>query len=423
MEFSQMSRQELQTLYAALTKKYNEFIAQRLQLNMSRGRPSPEQLDLCRCVNLPLSDFICENGEDVRNYSNLSGIPEARRLFGKIFGVPASQVLVGGSSSLNLMFDTICRAFLHGVLPDSPPWSQQGKVKFLCPVPGYDRHFAITGSFGIEMISVPMQDNGPDMALVEKLVAEDESVKGIWCVPIYSNPDGITYSDAVVRRFAAMRTAASDFRIFWDMAYCLHHLDRNNRDYLLNLYDECVKCGNEDRLYMFASTSKVTMAGSGISAMAMSPANFAWTVRQLSIQTICHDNVNQLRHLRLLPDLAAVESVMDQHAALLRPKFQVVMDALEKEVGQLGIAYWHQPRGGYFVSVFTERDCAKRVVELCREVGVELTPAGATYPYSNDPADSNIRLAPTNASLEDLTKAMEIFCLAIKLATIEKLLG
>lgn len=423
MEFSQMDPQELQALYEVLTKKYHQFKAQGLRLNMSRGKPSGEQLDLCRCVNQPITDFICENGEDVRNYSSLAGIPEARRLFGEIFGMPAQQVLAAGSSSLNLMYDTICRAFLHGVLPGSRPWNQQEKIKFLCPVPGYDRHFAITESFGIEMITVPMRKDGPDMDQVEKLVAKDELIKGIWCVPIYSNPDGITYSDQVVRRLAAMPAAAKDFRVFWDMAYCVHHLDRHDRDYLLNLYEECVKCGHQDRPYLFASTSKVTMAGSGICAMAMSPANFDWTLKQLSVQTICHDNVNQLRHLRLLPDLAAVEEMMDKHAALLRPKFQVVLDALEAEIRPCGIGHWHKPKGGYFISVFTENGCAKRVVSLCREAGVELTPAGATYPYGNDPADSNIRLAPTYASLADLTKAMELFCLAIKLAAIEKILG
>lgn len=423
MKFSQMGTDELKVLYSSLEKKYADFKSQGLKLNMSRGKPASDQLDLCGDIHSLLDGFICEDDTDVRNYGTLVGIPEARRLFAEILGVPPEQVIAAGSSSLNLMYDTICRAYLHGVGPDSKPWSQYDKVKFLCPSPGYDRHFAITQSFGIEMIPVPMNEDGPDMDIVEELVASDELIKGLWCVPMYSNPDGITFSDETVRRFAAMPTAAKDFRLIWDNAYCVHHLDRNDRDYLLNIYDECVKCGNEDRVYMFTSTSKVTMAGAGISAMAMSPANFDWTIKQLTIQTICYNNLNQLRHCRILPDLAAVENIMDRHAAIIKPKFQIVLDALEAEIKPCDIAHWHSPKGGYFVSFFTEKGCASRVVLLCKEAGVELTGAGATYPYGNDPDDSNIRIAPSFPSTEELSKAMELFCLAVKMATLEKILA
>ena len=422
MKFSDMTTKQQKELLADLQAKYQDFQSLGLSLNMSRGKPAAEQLDLCHELHGQLDDFICEDGTDVRNYNLLSGIPEARRLFGDILGVPADQVLAAGSSSLNLMYDTVCRAYLHGVLPDSKPWSDYPKIKFLCPAPGYDRHFAITQSFGIEMIPIPMTATGPDMDIVEKLVAADELIKGIWCVPMYSNPEGITFSDQTVKRFAAMPTAAADFRIFWDNAYCVHYLDPSDRDTLLNLYEECRKQGNEDRVYIFASTSKVTMAGSGISAMAMSPANFSWTTKQLNIQTICHDNVNQLRHCRYLPNIEAIEKVMDKHAAILKPKFGVVLDALEQEIAPYGIAHWNKPKGGYFISFFAMEGCAKRVVALCKEAGVELTGAGATYPYGYDPADSNIRIAPSYPTIEELAKAMELFCLSVKIAALEKLL-
>jgi len=423
VKFSEMGAPAQKALYDQLQKEYTGFKSLGLKLNMSRGKPAPKQLEICRAIHEKPDNFICEDGTDVRNYSYVSGIPEAKRLFADILGVPATQVLVGGNSSLNLMYDTVCRAYLHGVLPNAAPWSRQGKVKFLCPSPGYDRHFAITKSFDIEMIPVPMKEDGPDMDMVEQLVANDPLIKGIWCVPMYSNPDGITYSDTVVRRFAAMPTAAGDFRVFWDNAYCVHYLDGNDRDYLLNIYDECVKCGTQDRVYIFASTSKITMAGAGISAMTMSRANYDWAIKLLSIQTICYDNLNQLRHCRYLPDVAAVERVMAQHAAIVKPKFQIVLDALEQEIEPYGIARWHRPKGGYFISFFAESGCAKRIVALCKEAGVELTGAGATYPYGDDPQDSNIRIAPTFPSEEDLGKAVSLFCLAVKLATLEKILG
>lgn len=421
MKFSEMSSSQLNELYSSLSKEYEDFRSLQLKLNMSRGKPAPSQLELCRGVHDYPESFICEDGSDVRNYTVLDGIPEAKRLFGEILGVPAENILAGGSSSLNLMYDTICRAYLHGVLPEYQPWSQQGEIKFLCPSPGYDRHFAVTDSFGIKMIAVPMKDYGPDMDIVKKMVAEDSSIKGIWCVPMYSNPEGLTFSDEVVRQFATMKTAAPDFRIMWDNAYCVHHLDRNDRDYLLNIFDECKKAGTEDRVYIFASTSKVTMAGSGICAAAMSKANLNWTLKWLNIQTICHDNVNQLRHARYLPNLAAVEELMDKHAAIIRPKFQVVLDTLEKEIAPCEIAHWHNPKGGYFISFTAMDGCAKRIVSLCKEAGMEMTGAGATYPYGNDPTDSNIRIAPTFPSVEELAKAMQLFCVAVKMASIEKL--
>lgn len=422
MKFAEMDKEQLQLLYDSLKQEYQEYQQQGLKLNMSRGKPAPEQLDLCAGVNDCPTDFICEDGSDARNYGPLDGIPEAKRLFGEILGMPAENVIVGGSSSLNMMYDTICRAYLHGVLPGATPWSQQGQIKFLCPTPGYDRHFLVTQSFGIEMISVPMTESGPDMDIVEQLVANDAKIKGIWCVPMYSNPDGITYSDETVRRFAALHPAADDFRIFWDNAYCVHHLDPNDHDHLLNLYNECLKNGTEDQFYTFASTSKITMAGSGICAMAMSKANYDWTLKQLTIQTICHDNVNQLRHSRYLPNLAAVEQLMAKHASCIKPKFQLVLGALQEKVAPCGIAHWHNPRGGYFISFFAMPGCAKRIVALCKEAGVELTAAGATYPYGQDPQDSNIRIAPTFPSVEELRKTMDIFCVAVKLATLEKLL-
>ena len=423
MKFEEMNLSQQNDIYEQLKKHYQEIKAKNLSLNMTRGKPCTTQLDICRAIHEPLENYNYENGEDARNYGAVEGIPEARRLFGQVFGMDASQVIVGGCASLNLMYDTVCRAYIHGVLPDQEPWCKQGNIKFLCPVPGYDRHFAITESFGIEMVTVPMNEDGPDMDIVEALVSKDAQIKGIWCVPMYSNPDGITYSDEVVKRFASMKTAAPDFRIFWDNAYCVHHLDMENRDSLLNLYDECVKNGTEDRVYTFASTSKITFAGSGISAMAMSPANYAWTLKQMSIQVICNNNVNQLRHARFLPDMAAIEKTMSQHAEILRPKFRMVLDKLNTEIKPYGIARWHEPKGGYFVSFFSMDGCAKRIVSLCKEAGLQLTSAGATYPYGDDPRDSNIRLAPTYPDLAELEQAMELFCITVKMASLEKLIN
>ena len=423
MKYENMTSSQQSSLYEQLLKEYEKIRSLNLDLNMTRGKPCNQQFAICDKMQQALDNYISEDGTDVRNYGTLEGIPEARRLFSLLLDMPEEQVIIGGSSSLNLMFDMVCRAYIHGVLPDQQPWSKQGMVKFLCPSPGYDRHFTITQSFGINMIPVPVNEDGPDMDTVEQLAAADPLIKGIWCVPMYNNPDGSTYSDQVVRRFASMATAAPDFRIFWDNAYCVHHLDLAHKDKLCNLYDECLKNGTEDRVYAFASTSKITLAGSGISAMAMSPANYSWTRQLMSVQTICCNGVNQLRHARFLPDMAAVEEVMGKHADIIRPKFRLVLDKLTQEIAPLGIANWHEPKGGSFISFFAINGCAKRIVELCKAAGLQLTAAGATYPYGIDPDDSNIRIAPTYPSLSELNQAMDLFCLAIKMASLEKLLG
>ncbi len=425
-KLTEMSREELSQFYTQTESAYTAFKLRGLQLNMARGKPSQEQLDLTRNLHQPITDFLDEDGDDVRNYGKLLGIPEARRLFGEILQVPSSQVIAGGVSSLNLMYDMICRAYIYGVLPQYTPWRLLPQVKFLCPVPGYDRHFAITESLGFTHIPVPMHDDGPDMDMIDRLVAEDDSIKGIWCVPMYSNPDGITYSDAVVRRFAALKPAAADFRIFWDNAYCVHHLYPNQperQDHLLSIYEACQEQGSEDMVYLFASTSKITMASAGISAMAMSPANFVWTVEKLSLQTIGYNRVNQLMHARYMPDLSSVEQVMSRHADLLRPRFELVLNKLQAEISPLGIAQWRKPRGGYFISFFALPGTARRVVALCKEAGLVLTGAGATYPGGHDPLDSNIRLAPSYPSLQELERAMELFCVCVKLAAAERLLA
>lgn len=425
MKLADMDKSQLQAMKADLEKQFGEFKARGLKLNMARGKPSSAQLDLSMGLLHALDgcSLKAADGTDVRNYGGLNGIPEARALFGEILGMPADQIIIGGSASLNLMYDTISRAFLHGVLPGSTPWSKVDGIKFLCPAPGYDRHFSICQSFNIEMIPVPLKEDGPDMDIIEKLLAADDTIKGIWCVPMYSNPDGITYSDEVVKRFAALKPAAKDFRIFWDNAYCMHHLDPNNPDHLYNIYDACKAAGNEDMVYMFASTSKITFAGSGISAMAASPANIEFTSKQLNIQTISYDKVNQLRHCKFLPNKAAIEAHMAKHAAILKPKFQMVVETLEKEIAPLGVAHWHNPKGGYFVSFYGMDGTAKRTVELCKEGGVVLTGAGATYPYGKDPHDSNIRIAPSLPPVEELKQAMELFCIAVKLASVERLLS
>ncbi len=336
--------------------------------------------------------------------------------------VKTSQIIIGGNSSLNLMYDTILRAMMFGVLGSDKPWSKYDKIKFLCPVPGYDRHFAITENIGIEMVNVPMTASGPDMDIVEKLVAEDESIKGIWCVPMYSNPEGITYSDETVKRFAALKPKAKDFRIFWDNAYCVHHL-RDKEDKLLSILAEAEKCGNEDIVFIFASTSKVSFTGAGVALLAASENNINFIKKQMGIQTIGSDKINQLRHVRYFKDFDGIKSHMQKHRTILEPKFDTVVELLEKELGSRDIAKYNKPNGGYFVSVNTFDGCAKRVVSLCKEAGVVLTGAGATYPYGKDPCDSNIRIAPTFPPVEELIEAMTLFCVCVRLATVEKLLG
>ena len=417
-----MNKEQLAVEKARLEQEYAQHKAKGLKLDMSRGKPAPAQLDLSmEMMNLPI-DYKAENGFDCRNYGVLDGIPEAKKLFADMLGVAADEILVGGNSSLQLMYDTIIRALQLGVLGSDKPWCKNDKVKFLCPAPGYDRHFAICQSLGIEMITVAYKADGPDMDEVERLVSSDEQIKGIWCVPMYSNPTGLTYSDAVVKRMAALKTAAKDFRIFWDNAYCVHHLS-DDCDSLLNILDECKKAGNPDMVFEFASTSKVSFPGSGVAVMAASKANIDFVKSQMTYQTIGFDKLNQLRHVRFFKDLDGIKAQMKRHAAIIKPKFDVVLELLEREISPLGIGAWQHPKGGYFISFDALDGCAKRIVSLAKEAGVVMTGAGATYPYGNDPHDSNIRIAPTYPTVDELRSAMEIFCTCVKLASAEKLLA
>lgn len=418
MKLSEMGKTERSALYEELQQAYAQYQARSLKLNMSRGKPGADQLALSLPVLEPLANYKAEDGTDTLNYGLLEGIPEVRRLFGELMDMPAELVLAGGNSSLNLMYDAISRLYCFGIGGEKP-WGRLDKVKFLCPVPGYDRHFTICETFGIEMIPVPMQADGPDMAEIERLAAADASIKGMWCVPQYSNPDGITYSDETVYRLGAMKTAAPDFRIFWDNAYCVHHLNMNDHDELANIYTACQEAGHADRVYLFASFSKITFPHGGISAMAASPANIAYTKKYLNAQIISYDKINQLRHARYFRDKAGVLAHMAKHAKILAPKFSMVVDTLEKELTPLSIGQWTKPKGGYFVSVFLPQGCAKRTVELCKQAGVELTGAGAPYPYGKDPLDSNIRIAPSFPPVAELQQAMEVFCLCAKMAAIE----
>ena len=422
--YTEMSKEELFALKGDLEKQYEDAKALNLALDMSRGKPAAAQLDLSMpMMSLLNEDSVlkAENGTDCRNYGVLDGIPEAKKLMADMVGSKPENVIVYGNSSLNIMYDTIVRSMLHGVL-GSTPWCKLDKVKFLCPVPGYDRHFAITESFGIEMISIPMTENGPDMDMVEKYVQEDKAVKGIWCVPKYSNPQGISYSDETVRRFAALKPAAKDFRIFWDNAYCVHHIYEEKQDEILNILEECEKAGNPDMVYQFASTSKVTFPGSGVAAISTSTANIADIKKYMTLQTIGHDKINQLRHVKFLKDADGIKAHMKKQADIIRPKFEAVLEVLDKELGGLGIATWTKPNGGYFISFETLDGCAKAVVGKCKEAGVVMTGAGATFPYGKDSKDSNIRIAPTLPTPEELSKAADLFVLCEKLVSVEKLL-
>ena len=423
--YQDLSREELLELKDGLTAKYEEVKARRLKLDMSRGKPSTAQLNLSMEMMDILNsgvNLVCEDGVDCRNYGGLDGISEAKQLLADMMEVPRDNVIVFGNSSLNVMYDTVARAVTHGVMGETP-WCKLDKVKFLCPVPGYDRHFAITEHFGIEMIPVPMTMDGPDMDLVEKLVREDESIKGIWCVPKYSNPQGITYSDETVYRFANLKPAAKDFRIFWDNAYCVHHLYEDRQDYLIEILSECKKAGNPDMVYKFSSTSKISFPGSGIAAIAASESNLKDIRSMMQIQTIGHDKVNQLRHVRFFKDVHGIVEHMKKHADIMRPKFETVLRVLEEELGGLGIGSWISPNGGYFISFDSMEGCAKAIVAKAKEAGLVMTGAGATYPYGKDPKDSNIRIAPTYPTPEELEVAAEIFVLSVKLVSIEKLLG
>ena len=422
--YQEMTKEELLQEKAGLLAEYEKIKAQGLALDMSRGKPGADQLEL----SMPMMDVLTsksllksENGFDLRNYGVLDGIPEAKRLVAGMIGCQPENVMIYGNSSLNIMYDQIARAMFDGICGNTP-WSKQGTVKFLCPVPGYDRHFAITEHFGIEMIPIDMNENGPDMDAVESYVNNDASVKGIWCVPKYSNPSGIVYSDEVVRRFAALKAAAPDFRIFWDNAYAIHHLYEEDQAEILDILSECEKAGNPDMVFEFCSTSKVTFPGSGIAALASSAANIADIKAQLTFQTIGYDKINQLRHAAYFKDMEGVKAHMEKQAACIRPKFEMIDELLSKEIAPRGIGSWINPKGGYFISFSALEGCANEIVAKCKEAGVTLTGAGAPLPYGKDPKDSVIRIAPTYPSLEELTKAAEVFVTVVKLVSVEKFL-
>lgn len=424
MSYADMSKEELKQLQEELLEAYEEKKGLGLDLNMARGKPEKGQLDLSTGMLNVLNEntsFVGEDGMDVRNYGIISGITEAKKLFADILDVKPSNIVVYGSASLSLMYDTVARAYIKGIL-GSTPWAKLDKVKFLCPVPGYDRHFTICEFFGIEMINIPMDDNGPDMDMIEKLVSDDESVKGVWCVPKYSNPSGIVYSDEVVKRFANLKPKTADFRIYWDNAYCIHHLYEDNQPELLNLVTECEKAGNPDMVYEFCSTSKVTFPGAGISAIAASEANVAEIIKFMGAQIISHDKMNQLRHTLFLPDMDALNAHMMKHADIMRPKFEKVLEMFEKELGDTGIAAWTKPLGGYFISFDGMPGTAKRIVSMCKDAGIIMSDAGSTYPYGNDPKDSNIRIAPSFPPIDELIEACNVFIICVKIACIDKIL-
>ena len=424
MQYNDMSKEELLALKESLNKEYAEAKAKGLALDMSRGKPSAKQLDvslgLLDTINSS-SDLKALDGTDCRNYGVLDGIPEAKKLMADMMGTTPDHVIVYGNASLNIMYDQISRAYTHGILGNTP-WCKLDKVKFLCPVPGYDRHFAITERFGIEMINIPMSESGPDMGMVEEYVSKDASVKGIWCVPKYSNPQGYTYSEETVKRMAALKPATEDFRIFWDNAYVIHDLYDDNKDEIADIISECEKAGNPDMVFEFASTSKVSFPGSGIAALATSANNIADIKKQLTIQTIGHDKLNQLRHVRFFKDINGLKEHMRKHAEFMRPKFEAVESVLEEELGGLGIGSWTEPKGGYFISFEALDGCAKAIVAKCKEAGVKLTGAGATFPYGKDPKDSNIRIAPSFPTPDEMKQAADLFVLCVKLVSVEKLL-
>lgn len=422
--YQNMTREELLAEKSRLEALYKEWQGKGLNLNMARGKPSEEQLNL----SMPMMDIFsssadmhAEDGTDCRNYGVLDGIPESKRLMGDCLGVKAKNVIVFGGSSLNIMYDTVARSFTHGVMGNTP-WYQLDKVKFLCPVPGYDRHFAITQFFGVEMINIPMDENGPDMDLVEQYVNQDEAVKGMWCVPKYGNPTGYVYSTETVKRIAALKPAAKDFRVYWDNAYAIHHLYFDDIQEFPEILSECEKAGNPDIVYEFCSTSKITFPGAGISALAASEANIKSIKESMTWQIIGHDKINQLRHTRFFNDFNGIMEHMKNHAEILRPKFEAVEEILERELGGLGIGTWTMPRGGYFISFDSMEGCAKSIVAKCKDAGMIMTAAGATYPYGKDPKDSNIRIAPSYPTLDEIYLATELFAICVKLASVEKLL-
>lgn len=423
--YATMSKEELQQEFENVKKIYKEYQGKGLKLDMSRGKPSPQQLDLgmemLDVINSS-SDMKSENGIDTRNYGLLDGIPETKRLMAEIMEVSPENVMIFGNSSLNTMFDMVARSMIFGVCGETP-WCKLDKVKWLCPVPGYDRHFAVTEHFGIEMINVPMSEDGPDMDMVEELVSSDPAIKGIWCVPKYSNPQGVVYSDETVRRMANLKPAAKDFRIYWDNAYIVHHLYGEKMGQILNIIDECEKAGNPDMVYEFASTSKVSLAGSGIAAIASSKKNLDDMKRTVTIQTIGFDKVNMLRHARYFKNAQGVLEHMEKHADILRPRFELVLETLDRELAGRGAGEWIKPKGGYFITYVTLDGCATEVIRLAKEAGVVMTGAGAPFPYHKDPHDSTIRIAPSYPSLEELKDAAEIFTVCVRYATLEKLLN
>lgn len=423
--YRSMNKAELEELYSVLSREYEDAKGKGLKLDMSRGKPTPEQLDMgmeLMDVLNSSSDMKTENGTDCRNYGVLEGIAEARKLMADMLSVPTENVIIGGNASLQLMYDTVARSMIHGV-NGSTPWCKKEKIKFLCPVPGYDRHFKITESFGIEMINIPMTENGPQMDLVEQYVNTDPTVKGIWCVPKYSNPQGYTYSDETVKRFASLSPAAEDFRIYWDNAYCVHDLYTDQKTELLEILSECEKAGNPDMVYEFASTSKVSFAGAGISCVVSSDKNLAWFKKSMTVQTISFDKVNQLRHVRYFKNAEGISKHMKRHADILRPKFEAVERVFDEELTGLEIGSFTKPLGGYFISFEAMDGCAKKIVEKCKEAGVVLTGAGATFPYGLDPKDSNIRIAPSYPTPQEMAEAAKLFVLCVKLCSVQKLLN
>ncbi len=420
-ELAQLSAADRADLQQSLEERYNAFRAQGLKLDMTRGKPSAEQLDLASKLTVALAedDYKGSDGSDVRNYGGLDGLPEMKAIFADLLGAPVAQVVVGGVSSLTMMHDTVVRALLHGVPGSTEPWGR-GKVKFICPSPGYDRHFAICEHHGIEMVTVGLLADGPDMAEVERLLLADPTIKGMWCVPKYSNPTGTTYSEEVVKRLAKMTSAAPDFRLFWDNAYAVHDL-YSVGDVLANVITACAEAGHPDRAIVFGSTSKISFAGAGVAALASSPKNIADVKKHSAIQTIGPDKVNQLRHVRFFKDYVGVLAHMQKHAALLRPKFEAVVESFDQALGGKGVASWTEPRGGYFISLDTLDGCAAEVVRLADEAGVKLTAAGATFPYGKEPRDRNIRVAPSLPPLAQIRTAMEVVTVCVLLASLKKL--